>query len=161
MALLESHEVDWLQALEPEIAGWLQLSAGRLRSLAAVDREAITELRSLVDSYEERRAAAATACDAAEQAMIASASALTCAVVKFHCSRTGALASSDATSASPSTSSPASTHTSHAFSGGGPESLKPMKPLAVRSVQHGQGGLTVSIYTRSISQVFGLHVTPR
>ena len=57
--LLESHEVDWLQALEPEIAGWLQLSAGRLRSLAAVDREAITELRSLVDSYEERRAAAA------------------------------------------------------------------------------------------------------
>ena len=59
MALLESHEVDWLQALEPEIAGWLQLSAGRLRSLAAVDREAITELRSLVDSYEERRAAAA------------------------------------------------------------------------------------------------------
>ena len=59
MALLEPHEVDWLQALEPEIAGWLQLSAGRLRSLAAVDREAITELRSLVDSYEERRAAAA------------------------------------------------------------------------------------------------------
>ena len=44
MALLESHEVDWLQALEPEIAGWLQLSAGRLRSLAAVDREAITEI---------------------------------------------------------------------------------------------------------------------
>ena len=89
-----------------------------------------------------------------ERAMIASASALTCAVVKFHCSRTGALASSDATSASPLTSSPASTHTSHAFSGGGPESLKPMKPLAVRSVQHGQGGLTVSIFagrSRSIS----------
>ena len=72
MALLESHEVDWLQALEPEIAGWLQLSAGRLRSLAAVDREAISELRSLVDSYEERRAAAATACDAAEQGAIGS-----------------------------------------------------------------------------------------
>ena len=97
-----------------------------------------------------------------ERAMIASASALTCAVVKFHCSRTGALASSDATSASPSTSSPASTHTSHAFSGAGPESLKPMKPFAVRSVQHGQGGLTVSIgRSISASQVFGFHVTPR
>ena len=53
-----------------------------------------------------------------ERAMIASASALTCAVVKFHCSRCGA-ASSDARRVAVDLLA-ASTHTSHAFSGGGP-----------------------------------------